>query len=52
MSVSIVLDHHTDLDFHSSLKQQSAGRHVVSLGHIIPIPSQAVIHEIIENILI
>ena len=43
MSVCIVLDHHTDLDFHSSLKQQSAGRHVASLGHIILIPSQAVI---------
>jgi len=26
----------------SSLKQQSAGRHVAPLGHIIPIQSQSV----------
>jgi hypothetical protein len=32
------------LDFYSasSLKQQSAGRHVAPLGHIILIPSQPV----------
>jgi hypothetical protein len=28
--------------FKSSLKQQSADRHVATLGHIIPIPSQPV----------
>jgi hypothetical protein len=32
-----VLDQHAELDFYSasSLKQQSAGRHVAPLGHII-----------------
>jgi hypothetical protein len=41
---SIVLDQHAELDFYcaSSLKQQSAGRHVAPLGHIILIPSQPV----------
>ena len=35
---------HAELNFYSasSLKQQSAGRHVAPLGHIIPIPSQPV----------
>ena len=35
---------HADLDFYStsSLKQQSTGRHVAPLGHIILIPSQPV----------
>jgi hypothetical protein len=35
---------HAELDFYSgsSLKQQSAGRHVALLGHIILIPSQPV----------
>ena len=35
---------HAELDFYSasSLKQQSAGRHVAPLGHIILIPSQPV----------
>jgi len=39
-----VLDQHTELDFYSasSLKQQSADRHVAILGHIILIPSQPV----------
>ena len=39
--VSFVLDQHAELDFYSasSLKQQSAGRHVALLGHIILIPS-------------
>jgi hypothetical protein len=39
-----VQDQHAELDFHSasSLKQQSAGRHVAPLGHIILIPSQSV----------
>ena len=39
-----VLDQHTELDFYSasSLKQQSAERHVALLGHIILIPSQPV----------
>ena len=39
--VQIVLDQHAGLDFHSasSLKQQSTGRHVAPLGHIILIPS-------------
>jgi hypothetical protein len=42
--VRFVLDQHAELDFHSasSLKQQSAGRHVAPLGHIIPIPNQPV----------
>jgi thiamine biosynthesis protein ThiC len=40
--VRFVLDQHTELDFDSasSLKQQSAGRHVAPLEHIILIPSQ------------
>ena len=35
--VCFVLDQHAELDFYSdsSLKQQSAGRHVAPLGHII-----------------
>jgi hypothetical protein len=39
-----VLDQHAELDFYSasSLKRQSAGRHVAPLGHIILIPSQPV----------
>ena len=38
------LDQHAELYFYSarSLKQQSAGRHVAPLGHIILIPSQPV----------
>ena len=42
--VHFVLDQHAELDFYSasSLKQQSAGRHVALLGHIILIPRQAV----------
>ena len=42
--VCFVLDQHTELDFYcaSSLKQQSVGRHVAPLGHIILIPSQPV----------
>ena len=42
--VCIVLDQHAELDFYnaSSLKQQSAGRHVDPLGHISLIPSQPV----------
>jgi hypothetical protein len=42
--VSIELDQHAELEFHSanSLKQQSAGRHVLTLGHIILIKSQTV----------
>ena len=42
--VCFVLDQHAELDFYSasSLKQQSAGRHVAPLGHIILIPSQPV----------
>jgi hypothetical protein len=42
--VRFVLDQHTELDFYSatSLKQQSVGRHVAPLGHIILIPSQPV----------
>jgi hypothetical protein len=37
-----VLDQHDELVFYcaSSLKQQSAGRHVAPIGHIILIPSQ------------
>jgi hypothetical protein len=39
--VCFVLDHHAGLDFYSasSLKQQSADRHVAPLRHIILIPS-------------
>ena len=42
--VRFVLDQHTELDFYSasSLKQQSAERHLSPLGHIMPIPSQPV----------
>ena len=42
--VCFVLDQHAELDFYSasSLKQQSAGRHVAPLGHLILIPSQPV----------
>ena len=42
--VRFVLDQHAELDFYSAslLKQQSAGRHVTPLRHIIPIPSQPV----------
>ena len=42
--VRFVLDQHAELDFYiaSSLKQQSADRHVAPLGHIILIPSQPV----------
>ena len=38
--VRFVLDQHALLDFYSasSLKQQSANRHVVSLGHIVLFP--------------
>ena len=40
--VQFVLDQHYELDFYSasSLKQQSAGRHVALLGHIILVQSQ------------
>jgi hypothetical protein len=40
--VRFVLDQYTELDFNSasSLKQQSAGRHVAPLRHIIRILSQ------------
>ena len=43
--VHFVLDQHTYLDFYSasSLKQQSAGKHVTPHGHIILISSQPVI---------
>ena len=42
--VRFVPDQHAEFDFYSasSLKQQSAGRHVAPLGHIILIPSQPV----------
>ena len=42
--VHFILDQHAELDFYSArpLKQQSAGRHVAQLGHIILIPSQPV----------
>ena len=41
---SLFLDQHAEVDFYSasSLKQQSAGRHVAPLWHIILIPSQPV----------
>ena len=42
--VHFVIDQHTELDFNSasSLKKQSAGRHVTPLGHIILITTQRV----------
>ena len=42
--VHFVLDQHAQLDFYSasSLKQQSAGRHVAPLRHIILVLSQPV----------
>ena len=42
--VRFVLDQHAELDCYnvSSLKQQSAGRHVAPLGHIILIPKKPV----------
>jgi hypothetical protein len=42
--VRFVLDHHAEVEFYSasSLKQQSRGRHVTPLRHIIPILSQPV----------
>ena len=42
--VRFVLDQHAELDFYntSSLKQQSADRHIAPLGHIILIQSQPV----------
>jgi hypothetical protein len=42
--VRFVLDQHAEFDLYSasSQKQQSAGRHVAPLGHIILIPSQPV----------
>jgi hypothetical protein len=41
--VRFVLDQHDEMDFHSatSLKQQSAVKHVASLGHNL-VPSQPV----------
>jgi cupin superfamily acireductone dioxygenase involved in methionine salvage len=43
--VRFVLDQHALLNFHSasSMKQQFVVRHAAPLGHIILIPSQAVI---------
>jgi hypothetical protein len=42
--VRFLLDQHAELDFYSasSLKQQSTGKHVAPLGHIILIPNQPV----------
>jgi len=42
--IRFVLDQHAELDFYSasSLKQESAGRHVAPFGRIILIPSQPV----------
>jgi len=44
--VRFVSDQHAELDFYSasSLKQQSTGRHVAPLEHIILIPSQPVLN--------
>ena len=44
IEVRFVLDQHAKLDFYSasSLKQQSAGKHVTTLGHIILIPKKQV----------
>ena len=42
--IRFVLDQHPELEFYNAswLKQQSTGRHVTPLGHIILIPSQPV----------
>jgi hypothetical protein len=40
--VPFVLDQHAELDFYSASSQQSAGRHVAPLGHIILILRQPV----------
>jgi hypothetical protein len=42
--IHFILDQLAELDLHSasSLQQQSVGRHVAPLGHIILIPSQLV----------
>jgi hypothetical protein len=44
LALRFVLDHHAEVDFYSasSLKQQSAGKHVTPLEHLILIPSQPV----------
>jgi hypothetical protein len=44
MMPAYVIDQHAELDFYraSWLKQQSAGKHVAPLGHIILIPNQPV----------
>jgi hypothetical protein len=44
VEIRFALDQHAELDFYSAIssKQQSAGRHVAPLGHIILIPSQPV----------
>ena len=43
--VRFALDQHAELNVYSarSLKQQSAGRHVAPLGHIILIPIQSLL---------
>ena len=43
--IRLVLDQHAKLDIYSasSLKQQSAGRHVAPLEHITLIPSQPIV---------
>ena len=42
--VHFVLEHHAEMDLHSgiSLEQQSDGKHLAPLGHIILIPSQPI----------
>jgi len=52
--VRFVLDQHAYLDLYSasSLKQQSVGRHVAPLEHIILIPSQPVFSLFPENCLL
>ena len=42
--VHLVLEQHTELDFYSAspLKQQSVGKHVAPLGHIVQSLSQPV----------
>ena len=49
--VRFVLDQHSNLDFYSasSLKQQTAGRHVAPLGHIILILNQSVFGRVATN---
>ena len=51
--IRFVLDQHTKLDFYSaiSLTQQSLGRHVTPLRHIILIPTTLSFYSLVDNYL-